>query len=222
MNRFTVSLDGQLFVTYGYDDASRLTTITRGTNAFGFGYDNASRRTSLTYPNGVVTSYVYDTLSRLTSLTAVKGATTVTQWGYVDDAAGNRTRKTGLDHQEDYSYGALSRLTEVHRTGSIGERTTIYGYDPVGNRLREQVDNNVTTYAYNEKNQLLSTLWGGLLRFRGTLDEPGTVTVAGQAAHMLSGNTFEATIPVTAGVNTVPVVATDASGNSNTKNYQVN
>ena len=220
-NRLTVSLDGQLFVSYGYDDASRLTSITRGANVFGFAYDNANRRTSLTYPNGVVTSYTYDTLSRLTDLTALKGANVVTQWGYLYDAAGNRTRKTTTDHQEDYGYDALYRLTDVHRTGAIGGKRTLYGYDPVGNRLQEQTDNDATTYTYNEKNQLLSTLWGGQMRFRGTIDEPGTVTVAGQPAHMLSGNTFEATIPVTAGMNTVPVVATDASGNITTKNYQL-
>src|SRR4029077_5825665 len=41
-NRLGVSLDGALFVSYAYDDASRLTTITRGANAFGFAYDNAN------------------------------------------------------------------------------------------------------------------------------------------------------------------------------------
>ncbi len=56
-NRLTLSLDGSLFVSYAYDDASRLTTISRGSNNFGLGYDNANRRTSMTYPNGVNTSY---------------------------------------------------------------------------------------------------------------------------------------------------------------------
>ena len=69
-NRLSLSLDGQVFVTYAYDDASRLTTISRGTNNFTFGYDNANRRTSLGYPNGVNTTYSYDTLSRLTNLVA--------------------------------------------------------------------------------------------------------------------------------------------------------
>jgi len=69
-NRTVLTLNGSGYLTYGYDQRSRLTGITYGTRSFGFGYDTASRRTSMTYPNGVVTSYGYDTESRLTSLGA--------------------------------------------------------------------------------------------------------------------------------------------------------
>jgi RHS repeat-associated protein len=218
-NRLSLSLDGQVFVTYAYDDASRLTTITRGSSSFTFGYDNANRRTSLGYPNGVNTTYSYDSLSRLTNLTAAVGQTTITSSIYTYDAAGNRLSKTHPDYAESYVYDALYRLKEVNRTGLT--KHWIYSYDAVGNRLSEQVDNSVSTYAYNEKNQLLSTTGGGLLRFRGTLNEPGTVTVAGQPAQMLAGNTFEAYVDVPTTPTTVPVVATDTSGNATTKNYQV-
>jgi len=218
-NRLSLSLDGTVFVTYAYDDASRLTTITRGTNNFTFGYDNANRRTSLGYPNGVNTTYNYDSLSRLTNLTAAKSGTTVTSSIYTYDAAGNRLTKTHPDYAESYIYDALYRLKEVNRTGLT--KHWIYSYDAVGNRLSEQVDNNVSTYAYNEKNQLLSTTGGGVLRFRGTLGEPGTVTVNGQPAQMLAGNTFEAYVNVPTTPTTVPVVATDTSGNATTKNYEV-
>jgi RHS repeat-associated protein len=220
-NRLSVSLDGQVFVSYGYDDASRLTTITRGSNVFSFGYNNANRRTSLSYPNGIATSYTYDTLSRLTNLTAALGQTTITQWGYTYDAAGNRTQKSSTDHAENYTYDPLDRLTESNRTGSIGAKRWLYGYDAVGNRAREQIDDNVITPSYNEKNQLTSTAVGGLLRFRGTLNEPGMVTVAGQPARMLTGNTFEATVSVSPGTNTIAVAATDTSGNTRTNTYQV-
>ncbi len=65
-NRVEVKLDGCVFTTYAYDDASRLQTITRGSSTFGFDYDNANRRTSMGYPNGIATGYEYDTLNRLT------------------------------------------------------------------------------------------------------------------------------------------------------------
>src|SRR5439155_22279000 len=94
--------------------------------------------------------------------------------------------KTHPDYAESYVYDALYRLKEVNRTGLA--KHWIYGYDELGNRTTEQVDNSVSTYAYNEKNQLLSTTGGGLLRFRGTLNEPGTVTVNGQPARMRAGN----------------------------------
>ena len=225
-NRLSVSLDGQVFVTYAYDDASRLTTITRGSNVFGFGYDNANRRTSMTYPNGVNTSYAYDTLDRLTNLSAVKAPTTVTNFTYAYDATGNRTSKQQLDFTEAYSYDKLYRLTGVERTGGSTGRW-LYSYDAVGNRLSEQIDDAVSSSTYNEKNQLLSSAAGGPVRWRGTLNEPGNVaftavSVNGQPARMLAGNVFEADLQMTPGNNTVTVQATDVSGNVTTKNYQAN
>jgi RHS repeat-associated protein len=226
-NRLSVSLNGEVFVTYAHDDASRLTTITRGSNVFGFAYDNANRRTSMTYPNGVTTSYSYDTLNRLLNLSAVHvpTSTQITSFSYIYDASGNRTRKQQLDYTEDYGYDALYRLTGVERTGAGGGRQ-LFGYDAVGNRLTHQKDGTVTTSSYNERNQLLSTSGGGTMRWRGQIDEPGTVTftaalVNGKPARMLAGNVFEAELEMAAGANAVTVQATDGSGNVTTKGYQV-
>ena len=224
-NRATINLNGTLFLTYAYDDASRLTTITRGSSAFGLGYDNANRRTSMTYPNGIATSYTYDNLNRLTRLKADLGATPVTDFQYVYDNAGNRTRKQQLDYTEDYAYDPLYRLTGVTRSAGS---TSLWqgGYDPVGNRTSAQIGTSVSTSTYNEKNQLTSSTGGGPLRWRGTLNEPGSVAftsalVNGKPAKMLQGNVFEATLDMTSGSNTVTVQATDVSGNVTTKNYQV-
>jgi RHS repeat-associated protein len=207
-------------VSYAYDDASRLSTITRGSSNFGFGYDNANRRTSMTYPNGITTSYEYDTLNRVTRLKADLGATPVTDFQYLYDPAGNRTRKQQLDYTEDYSYDPLYRLTGVERSAGL---TGIwhYGYDVVGNRLTNQINDSVLTSVFNEKNQLTSSSGGGTLKVRGTLNEPGTAQVNGNPARMLAGNVFEATIHATTGTNTFAVEATDQSGNVTTKNYQV-
>jgi RHS repeat-associated protein len=227
-NRLTVSLDGALFVSYGYDDASRLTTITRGANVFAFAYDDANRRTSMSYPNGVTTSYVYDTLNRLLNLQAnhVPTSTPITSFTYTYDAAGNRTRKQQLDYTEDYRYDGLYRLTQAERTGGLAGIQT-WSYDAVGNRLTNQKDGVVTTSSYNEKNQLLSTAGGGSLLWRGTLDEPGNVsftsaTVNGKPARMLPGNVFEALLPMQPGPNAVTLEARDTSGNVATKTYDIN
>ncbi len=219
-NRESVSVDGTPFVAYGYDDASRLTTITGGEGVYGFGYDDANRRTSMSYPSGITTSYSYDALNRLTRLKADLGDTPITDFQYLYDNSGNRTRKQQLDYTEDYSYDSLYRLTGVERSGGL---TGIwhYGYDPVGNRTTNQVNDSVLTSAFNEKNQLASSSGGGTLRVRGTLNEPGTAKVNGNPAHMLAGNVFEATIQATTGTNTFTVEATDQSGNVTTKSYQV-
>ena len=231
-NRLTLSLDGQLFTSYAYDDASRLTSITRGTQVFGFAYDAANRRTTMTYPNGVTTSYTYDQLNRLLRIKAdhVPSGNPITDFQYTYDAAGNRTQKAQLDYTEDYAYDDLYRLVGVKRSAGLqtGGLTGSwrYVYDPVGNRLVEQHDDAVTTYSYNERNQLLQTVAGGTMRWRGVLDEPGSVsftsaTVNGQPARMLQGNVFEADLPMAPGTNAVTLVATDMSGNQTTKNYTV-
>lgn len=232
-NRLTVSLDGNLFVTYGYDDASRLTTITRGANVFGFGYDNANRRTTMTYPNGVTTAYVYDELNRLTNLAAthVPTSTPITNFGYQYDAAGNRTQKSTLDYTEDYGYDPLYRLTRADRTnpGATPPNQWTWNYDAVGNRTSAQKDQEATTSTHNEKNQLLQTSGGGKMLWRGVLDEPGTAafnaasaSINGQPARMLAGNVFEATLDLPAGANTVTIQAQDGSGNVASKSYSVN
>jgi YD repeat-containing protein len=43
--RATMTVAGQPQVTYGYDDANRLTSITQNSAAVGFTYDDANRRT---------------------------------------------------------------------------------------------------------------------------------------------------------------------------------
>jgi len=149
-NRSTLSLDGQVFSSYAYDNTGRLSSISRGSSSFGFGYDDANRRLSMNYPNGVITSYAYDDLSRLLSIDAVKGAAAITHAGYTYDDAGNRMSKTQLDYAETYEYDALHRLTHAIRGGLTTEQ---YGYDRVGNRLTS-IDHN--DWDYNERNELES------------------------------------------------------------------
>src|SRR5262249_14457690 len=92
--------------------------------------------------------------------------------------------------------------------------------------LNEQQDGSVIAAAYNGKNQLLSRSVGGTMHWHGTLNEAGNViftsaTVNGLPARMLPENVFEADIPTTPGPNSVTLQATDVSGNSTTKQYQV-
>jgi len=52
--RASMSVAGQSAVTYGYDNAHRLTSITQGTTTIGMTYDDANRRSALTFANGIV------------------------------------------------------------------------------------------------------------------------------------------------------------------------
>jgi RHS repeat-associated protein len=220
-NRTALALDGTTRNSYGFDQQSRLTSITHGTQSFGFGYDTASRRTSMSYPNGVVTSFGYDSESRLTSLAASRNGTPITSFGYVYDAAGNRTRKTTLDWVEDYGYDDLYRLVSTDRSAGAPSRWR-FAYDAVGNRTGEQADDAPVGATFNNVNELLARQPGGVLTFKGTTNEPATVTVGGQPARTASDGGFSAQSPVAQGTSNVVVTATDPSGNARTNTYQVN
>src|ERR1019366_3343620 len=74
------TVTGQTAINYAYDNADRLTRITRGTPTVSFGYDNANRRTSLTLPNGISMSYSYDNASQLTSIKSNCGKFATKSW----------------------------------------------------------------------------------------------------------------------------------------------
>jgi YD repeat-containing protein len=96
-----------------------------------------------------------------------------------------------------------------------------YAYDFGGNRTSEQIDDAITGATYDAMNRLVSQQAAGGLLFAGTLNEPATVTVGGKPATVNPDNSFSATVPVATGTNTVPIVATDPSGNVRTSQYQV-
>ena len=93
--RQSMTVNGQPQVSYAWDAASRLTSITQGAGAtartVSFAYDAASRTSSSTLANGLVASYGYDAASQLTSITYAKAGATVGTLTYGYDAGGRRT-----------------------------------------------------------------------------------------------------------------------------------
>ncbi len=80
----------------------------------------------------------------------------------------------------------------------------------------------VTGETLNNLNQLTGRQGGtGVLPIRGITNESASVTVNGQPATTRNDNSFEVRVAVTAGDNTVTVVATDANGNTTTNQYNV-
>jgi RHS repeat-associated protein len=151
---------------------------------FTYSYDVASRLTSRTAPNGITTNYSYDGLNRLTSLTHNLGATMVNGNLYIYNNANDISSWTTVNAQRAFTYDAVDRLTAVsnfeapaesYAYDAVGNRTSShlsgsYGYQPF-NRLTSSAnaaysyDNNgnlisktdaagITTYGFNEENQL--------------------------------------------------------------------
>jgi RHS repeat-associated protein len=124
-----------------------------------------------------------------------------------------------------YGYDRADQLTRaVHQTTggtpSIIKRYA-YTHDPPGNRTSEQIDDAGTLATHDSLNRLLTKSPGGPLVFKGTMNEPGRVTVNGVPATVNAANQFQASVPVTAGTTTVTINAVDASGNASEAVYEV-
>lgn len=152
VNYFPTTSDAKT-VTYGYDGANRLETVTSAAGTFTIGYDNLSRRKTVTYPNLITATYGYDDLNRLTSLShAAAGGGIVTESAYTHDQAGNRKTKTGTVN-ESYIYDEIYRLTDT----VTPQGTEKYTYDDVGNRKSGPGTRDTEgTYQYNDGNQLIN------------------------------------------------------------------
>jgi hypothetical protein len=91
----------------------------------------------------------------------------------------------------------------------------------VGNRAIEQIDEAATISSFDNMNRLTTQTPGGALVFRGTLNEPASVTVATKPATVTATNQFTGSAPVSSGTSSVAVKATDPAGNIRTNTYQV-
>ena len=154
-------------VTYGYDDANRLTSVTdSASNVISYAYDDAGRMSTKTLPSGtgVVSAYTYDNADRLTGISHVKGGTTTpASVSYTLDDVGNRTQRVDQQGTHTYAYDDLYRLTSVTYPGPS---TTTYEFDAFGNRTSMTVGTDETTYAYDDADRLTTVTPPGRTGFR--------------------------------------------------------
>ena len=166
------------YVSYSYDNACRLTSVTTpfGTTAYEYDlldrltrvvdrngyatvyeYDANGNRTAVHYANGLTVTYDYDLLNRLICEKTVDiNGDIVVQYIYTLGAAGERKSVTELDRTVEYSYDSLYRLTSEIITE--GEKVTAYtyAYDNVSNRILKTENGAETVYTYNALNQLVT------------------------------------------------------------------
>ena len=149
-------------VSYGYDDASRLTQIIQGNHAAGLEYDDAGRRTRLSLPNGVSTEYQYDPASRLIALIYRKAAGLLGDLAYQYDPAGNRIAATG-------SF-ARTLLPEPMLTASYdaANRQRVFGdkqmsFDSNGNLTAIVGAGSTTAFAWDARDRLTAVEEPGAL-----------------------------------------------------------
>lgn len=151
-------------VSYGYDDAARLDTVTSGATAYvsNFVYGSNGIVSSMSLGNGTSETFTYNTRFQLTSHKLLKGSTVLQRYDYkygrMDvatgalDATKNNGQVASIDGyigaakqwQQRFGYDSLGRLTAAaeHR-GDNAQRSYLinYDYDQFGNRYQHAASN---------------------------------------------------------------------------------
>jgi RHS repeat-associated protein len=201
--------DGSGTTTYGYDALGRLTAQIDGAGNFvGYGYDLASRLTTLTYPSGQAVTRGYDGAGLLTSVTDGSGNTT----RYSYDPNGNvgtetRPNSTAATYSYDnadritsisdtgpagtilnlpYTYGASNLLASANVTGTSQPVTQTYGYDSRDRITSATVPVGTTTvpsdtYSYDAADEITKITLNGQAATTLTHDAADELTTATNA-----------------------------------------
>lgn len=218
-----------------YDSLGRIQSAINPLGTFNYSYVNATGRVDhVDLPGGQKAQYAYfdnlgdQRLKQIKNLNFSAGI--ISQFDYAYNAVGDITtwtiRQGAANTANTYTFGydpadqLRSALLKKVQGGTVLKQYD-YDYDGAGNRFTEQNGSTVTTSAFNGLNQLTSQSGGGKMHFRGTVNEPSTVTVGGNPANVDSAGNFDGVANLVVGNNTVPIVAIDASGNSKSNNYQV-
>ena len=130
---------------YGYDNASRLSTVSDGVNNAAYTYlANSSLVGQIVFNSNTVTRMTtakqYDYLNRLTSISS----TPSNSYGYLYNAANQRTMTRLADSSYwNYNYDSLGQVISgnkhwVDETPVAGQQFN-YTFDNIGNRLQTQI-----------------------------------------------------------------------------------
>jgi len=220
--------------SYSFDAKQRVSQSINPLGTFTYGYEaDTSRMASISYPSasklGAAFTYynpagglrlqdiVYSLVGSGTQSSfqyAYDTNSNIVQWKQLQGVGASMVRwDLGYDNVDQLLGGAL----KDDASNSLIEQHS-FKYDPASNRITNQIDSNVSTSSFNNLNQLTSTVGGGKMVFEGAVSEPAQVAVGGSPAKVDSSNVFQAEVDVSVGSNSVPIVAMDGSGNSQTKN----
>jgi RHS repeat-associated protein len=185
-------------VAYGYDAASRLSTIASGNNTVTYAYaTNSPLVQSLTFTNNgtprLTTTKAYDNLNRLTSISSAPAASSVLSQAYRYNSANQRVQATREDNTSwNYGYDALGQVTSAQKRLADGATPALgldyaYTYDDIGNRLAQIANTQTSNYTSNSLNQYSQRTVPGGIDVLGTAATDAAVSVNGQAAPRQSG-----------------------------------
>lgn len=147
-------------VSYGYDAAGRVATLTDFVSGPGrtssFGYDAASRLTTITRPNGVVTTHSYHPQRGWLSDVRHSKGSDLAFSTYTRSPAGRVATETTPEFSRAFSYDQAGRLTSTVEGGS----TRLYSYDANSNRCSTALTCD-GSYVYDDADRISSPSGSG-------------------------------------------------------------
>lgn len=149
--------DGLGSTSYGYDVLNRLDTRTRNNRTVDYGYSAANQVTSIDYWGQGTVGYGYDNAGRLDHLTPWGGATTTYSYRSSGLLAGiSRPNSVATTYSYDTAGALWARLTGLTHVqgGSNTLNAIVYGLDANGNRVSMTDVDGLTTYVYDALNCL--------------------------------------------------------------------
>jgi RHS repeat-associated protein len=184
----TSQTSGLESVTYGYDNAFRITSATNGSNAalsWTYGYDALDRLTSAS-KTGTTQGWTYDANgNRLTQTGTVSGAYTISP-------TSNRLSSITGAPARTYTYSnagsalTFGTVTNTYynkgrlKTAKVGSSTTTYVYNALGQRVKKSGGTAGTVlYAYDESGHVLGEYdsGGGLVEETIWLEDTPVATL---------------------------------------------
>jgi len=227
LRRTAVGLSGQAatLVKYGYDAASRLTTVTNDVNVTSYSYiANSPLLDQITFKNNgttrMTTTKSWDKLDRLLSINSVAGAAVGSAYTY--NSANQRSRNTQTDGSYwVYEYDKLGQVISGKKYWSDGTpvegQQFEYAFDDIGNRRSAKsagnssgADLRTATYSANSLNQYTSRSVPGYIDVTGVADARSTVTVNSQSTYR-KGEYFRKELTISNGSTNVYQAITNAA-----------
>jgi len=184
---------------YGYDAASRLSTVSSGNNTATYSYlANSPLVGQIAFANNgavtMTTTKQYDYLNRLTAINGSTGVSPVSSFKYAYNSANQRTQVTNTDTSYwSYQYDKLGQVISgkkywANGTPVAGQQFT-YDFDDIGNRQSTASGGDPSganlrpaNYSANNLNQYTSRDVPGYAEITGSATPNATITVNLQRA----------------------------------------
>jgi RHS repeat-associated protein len=174
---------------YTYDAASRLNTVTQGTNTATYSYvPNSPLVGTVTFKQSdasrLTTTKSYDKLNRLSSISSAPSApsaSSAVSSAYAYNSANQRTKLTREDNAYwQYEYDALGQVTAGRKhlpTDAIVSGLDFgWTFDDIGNRKTSTVNAQISNYPANSLNQYAQRSVPGVLDVMGEAQADSTIS----------------------------------------------